>query len=117
MKKFFGDIKECFKMSLKVYGIGFTVGLIIGLIVSLVYRRFDIRLIFQWGIRFGIYVACFGLFIAAISFTKKEHMRPLNYQKRWETYFERFNLAHVVFFISVFCLLYSVILESIIFFL
>lgn len=122
MKDTINDIKECFKISFKVFFISFIVGIIIGIIAGLVKNNFNVlflpNLIFiaEWGSRLVTYAACFGLFIAAVSFIKKDLMRPLDYQKQWRTYFIKFNLAHVVFFVALFCLLYSLILTSILFY-
>lgn len=116
MEGFFNDLRECFKISLKVFFISFVIGIVIGVISACIKKNFNIVLILEWGSRFVTYASCFGLFISAISFTKKDLMRPLNYNRQWKTYFSKFNLAHVIFFSCVFCLIYSIIIGTILFY-
>ncbi|WP_138203501.1 hypothetical protein [Haloimpatiens lingqiaonensis] len=116
MNNFFVDIKECVKISIKIILISFLLGLLVGLIGSAIKGAFDAVYILEWGGRVITYAACFGLFMAAVSFTKKDLMRPLNYEKQWKTYFIRLNLAQVIFFVSIFTLIISLAVNSILFY-
>lgn len=103
MKYYLEDILYSFKLSLYYFTIPFVLGLIIGLIAY----GFNLTQILLWGCRLSEIVAAFGLALAAICFIKRDLMRPLNYQKLWETYFRRLNLAQVIFFISLFVAIIS----------
>lgn len=98
MKNIMEDILYCLKLSLYYFAVPFIVGMLVGLIL----HGFNITEILLWGCRVSEIAAAFGLALAGISFIKKDLMRPLNYQKSWETYFLKLNLAQVIFFISVF---------------
>ncbi|WP_035292357.1 hypothetical protein [Clostridium sp. KNHs214] len=117
MNNFWSDIRECLKISIKILLISFLIGILIGLIGSVIKGSFNILYIAEWGGRFVTYASCFGLFMSAVSFTKKDLMRPLNYEKQWKTYFLKFNLAQAIFFVSIFCLTFSLIINSVLFYL
>ncbi|MFD3155725.1 hypothetical protein ACFIJ5_02510 [Haloimpatiens sp. FM7330] len=117
MNCFIQDLKICFKMSLKIFLGTFVVGIIIGAIISAIYKSFGGAEIIRWGARIGVYASCFGLFISAISFSKKSLMRPLDYyEDEWKIYFTKLNLAQVIFFISLFCLICSAVIDVIVFY-
>jgi hypothetical protein len=98
MKKILEDVLYCMKLSLYYFAAPFIIGMLIGVIVS----GFNITEILLWGCRITEIFAALGLGVAAISFIKRSLMRPLAYQKTWETYFHRLNLAQVIFLISFF---------------
>jgi hypothetical protein len=98
MKNILEDVLYCLKLSLYFFAVPFIIGIIIGVILN----GFNITEALLWGCRLTEIVAAFGLALAGISFVKKDLMRPLDYQKIWETYFNRLNLAQVIFIISIF---------------
>jgi hypothetical protein len=98
MKNILEDVLYCLKLSLYFFAVPFIVGIIIGVILN----GFNITEALLWGCRLTEIVAAFGLALAGISFVKKDLMRPLDYQKTWDTYFNRLNLAQVIFLISIF---------------
>jgi hypothetical protein len=107
MKYYLEDILYSFKLSLYSFAVPFVLGLIIGLIVY----GFNFTQVLLWGCRLAEIVAAFGLALAAISFIKRDLMRPLNYQRQWDTYFRKLNLAQVIFFISLFVAIISYTIE------
>lgn len=107
MKYFMDDVLYCLKLSLYFFAAFFALGLIIGLII----HGFNLREVLFWGCRVSEIAASFGLALSAISFTKKDLMRPLNYQKQWEMYFTKLNLAHAIFFVSLFTLIFAFIVD------
>jgi hypothetical protein len=107
MKNILQDIAYCLKLSLYFFAVPFILGIIIGLIT----QGFNITEVLLWGCRLTQIVAAFGLALAGISFVKKDLMRPLDYQKTWETYFNRLNLAQVIFIISIFVAVFAYTIE------
>lgn len=107
MKEYIEDILYALKLSLYYFGGSFLIGSIIGIIV----QGFDFKEIVIWGCRASEILSVFGLSISAISFIKKDLMRPLNYQRQWETYFYKLNLSHVIFLISFFVMIFSFTIE------
>ncbi len=107
IKDFIKDLLYCLKLSVGVFFIPFILGAIAGMIM----HGPNIKEILSWGSRFVQWVSAMGLGIAGIAFIKPKFMRPLNYQDVWETYFKKFNLAHVLFFISIFIAIYSYVIE------
>lgn len=103
MKNILEDISYCLKLSLYFFAVPFILGMLIGLIK----HGFNIMEILLWGCRLTEVFAAFGLALAGISFVKKDLMRPLDYEKTWKTYFYSFNLAQVIFLISVFVAAYA----------
>jgi Na+/H+ antiporter NhaD/arsenite permease-like protein len=92
----------------------FVIPFILGIFIGVLAQGGNLREILLWGCRLVQLIGAFGLALSAISFTKQSLMRPLNYQKEWETYFHKFNLAFVIFFISLFISVYSYTVEAII---
>lgn len=115
MNKIIHDLIKCIKYSLICAVILIIAGIIIGAIKSVISWSFSFTYIAEWGWKMGIYGSCFGLSISALSFVSKNTLRPLNYKEEWEEYFKKFNLPHVIFFISLFCLLYMIIIDWLIF--
>lgn len=107
MKKILGDVLYCLKLSLYFFAVPFLLGMLIGVIAS----GFNIMEILLWGCRATEIFAALGLGVAAISFVKRSLMRPLTYQKTWETYFHRLNLAQVIFLISLFVSVFAYIID------
>lgn len=107
MNSFIKDLLYCFKLSVGIFFIPFILGIIIGLTL----HGFNLKEILLWGSRFTQWVSALGLGISGIAFIKPKYMRPLNYQEVWETYFNKLNLIHVIFFISICIALYSYIIE------
>lgn len=107
MKYYLEDILYSLKLSLYYFTAPFILGSIIGLIAY----GFNLIQILLWGCRITEIVAAFGLALAAIAFVKRDLMRPLNYQKQWETYFYKLNLAQVIFFISLFVAIISYVID------
>ena len=107
MKYYIEDILYSFKLSLYFFAGTFVLGIILGLIL----HGFNWTQVILLGCKFAEIVATFGLALSAISFVKRDLMRPLNYQKQWETYFSKLNLSHVIFFISTFIIVLSFAIE------
>lgn len=103
MKNILEDVLYCLKLSLYFFAVPFVIGIIIGLIL----HGFNLNEVLLWGCRISEIVAAFGLALAGISFVKKDLMRPLNYQKQWETYFHKLNVAQVIFLIAIFVAAFS----------
>jgi hypothetical protein len=103
MKNILEDVSYCLKLSLYFFAVPFILGMIIGLIS----HGFNITEILLMGCRVTEIFAAFGLALAGISFMKKDLMRPLDYQKKWEMYFYRLNLAQVIFIISIFVAVFA----------
>lgn len=107
MKQYIEDILYALKLSIYYFIGSFIFGIIIGLILY----GFDFINVMLWGCRLSQILSVFGLSISAISFVKWDLMRPLNYQKTWETYFHKLNLSHVIFIISISILAFSFIVD------
>lgn len=110
MKGYLEDILYCFKLSLYFFIISFVIGGIVGFIL----HGMDMRQVVTWACRMVQILGTLGLAIAGMSFLKSDLMRPLNYQKEWETYFKKFNLSFVILIISIFIIIISFIIEGII---
>lgn len=107
MKKFLDDVLYCLKLSLYFFGGSFILGIIIGLIL----HGFNFTEVAFWGCRMSEFLSVFGLALAAIAFVKKDLMRPLDEQEQWELYFRKLNLPQVIFFISVFVIIFAFIID------
>ncbi|MDF2880653.1 MAG: hypothetical protein K0R54_1210 [Clostridiaceae bacterium] len=107
IKDLIKDLLYCLKLSVGIFFIPFIIGMIVGVIL----HGLNIKEVLAWGSRIVQWASAFGLGIAGIAFIKPKYMRPLNYQDVWETYFRKFNLAHVIFFISIFTAIYSYIIQ------
>lgn len=110
MKEYVEDILYCLKLSIYFFIIPFAIGAIIGLILHGV----DKMQIIIWGCRVMQYLGCAGLALAGISFVKTDLMRPLNYQREWETYFKKLNLPFVILIISSVIIAIAFIIQDII---
>jgi hypothetical protein len=111
MKGILKDLFRCFKLSLKIFLIPLTLGAVVGLIASISRGEFYLQEIFGFVNRMTIRVSCFGLAISAIGLVKTRMMEPLNYEEQWAKYFSVLNLVGAIFFISLFMLIYSVIID------
>jgi flagellar biosynthesis protein FliQ len=111
MKGILKDIVRCLKLSLKIFLVPLVLGVVVGLIASIVRGEFYIQEIFSFVNRMTIRISCFGLAIAAIGMVKTRMMEPLNYEEKWAQYFSVLNLVGAIFFISLFMLIYSVIID------
>lgn len=107
MKAFLEDILYCIKLSFYFFIAPFVIGLIVGV----VQYPHNYKEIVIWGCRLVQMIGAFGLGLAAISFCKRELMRPLSYEDKWKLYFEKLNLAFVILFISLFMSIFSYIIE------
>lgn len=103
MKSFFEDALYCLKLALYIFVPAFILGIIIGYFLYGV----DPKLIVLSGVNVNYVVACAGLFLVVLSFTKEHLMRPLNYEQKWKMYFKCFNLSHVIFFIGLYILVFA----------
>ncbi|AWZ47637.1 hypothetical protein [Hathewaya limosa] len=111
------DFNSCFILSLKVSLIPIIIGIIVGIIVGLVKKDLTYLNVLYWVYAFATYISCLGLVICAIAFMSPKHMEKLNHQKQWERYFKVFGLIKVIGYTSTFILIYSLILDIIIFYL
>ncbi|GEM_PF-375953 len=110
----FEDIFTSFKISLKIYLIPLILGMISGLIYCLVKDLpISIYTLLRGTVNIGIWMSCFGLFIAAVAFMKPQYMEPLNYQNQWRNYYKFFNLIGSIASICFFMLSYSLIMDII----
>jgi hypothetical protein len=107
MKHYIEDLLYAMKLSVYYFAGSFLLGAIIGLIL----KGFNWTEVIIWGCRVSEILATFGLALSGISFIKRDLMRPLNYQRQWETYFRKFNLSHVIFLISVFIIVFAFTIE------
>ena len=110
MKEFIKDILYSIKIALLIF---LSLFLLAGIISFIVTKGNLINSIY-WGSRVAQYASFFGLFISAVSFTNQNSMRPLNYEREWKTYFGKFNLAFAIFFISLFILIFTIIIQDLI---
>lgn len=108
MKQFFEDILYSLKISIYIFLSCFILGLIIGFFTN----RTNYVEIIRWGTRFNEILGTVGMGIAAISFAKKDLMRPLDYEERWKLYFKKLNLAHVTLVVSLFMVIISFAIDS-----
>jgi hypothetical protein len=111
MKEILKDLLHCFILSLKIFLILVILGAIFGVISGLFKGNLNLEGVLGSVNRTAIRISCFGLAIAAIGFVKREMMEPLNYEGKWMEYFNKFNLVGVIFFISLFMLAYSTIID------
>ena len=109
------DLLRCFKLSLKIFLVPIILGVVVGLIYSLINGSFTFQEVIGFVNRMTIRISCFGLAIAAIGLVKRQMQEPLNYQEKWNEYFQTLNLVWVIFFISLFMLIYSLIIDFILF--
>lgn len=115
MKEILADLLRCFKLSLKIFLVPVILGAIIGLIIGLVQGNLNVEGVLRSINTTCIRISSFGLAIAGIGFIKPRMMEPLDYQDKWMEYFNRFNLVGVIFFISLFMLLYSTAIDMTLF--
>ncbi|WP_246582794.1 hypothetical protein [Clostridium mobile] len=108
MKDYIKDILYSIKIALFI----FLGGFILGGVITLMVTKGNIMSSIVWGARVSQYVSFIGLLISAISFTNENSMRPLNYDREWKTYFGKFNLSFAIFFISLFILILSIIVQD-----
>ncbi len=111
MKEILTDLLRCFKLSLKIFLIPLALGAIIGVITGLVRGNLQVEGVLRSVNTTAIRISCFGLAISGIGFIKRDMMEPLNYEEQWMEYFNRMNLVGVIFFISLFMLTYSIIID------
>lgn len=91
------DILYCLKLSMYFFIVAFILGLIVGVISS----PHELKVILGWGCRMVQILGMIGLLITAISSTKRDLLRPLNYDREWNLYFEKMNLNFVIFTIAI----------------
>lgn len=115
MKEILKDLLRCFKLSLKIFLIPVILGAVIGIIGGLVHGNLNLQGILKSVDTTSIRISCFGLAISGIGFIKRDMLEPLNYEEKWMEYFNRFNLVGVIFFISLFMLAYSTIIDLVLF--
>jgi hypothetical protein len=111
MKGILKDLFRCLKLSLKIFLIPLILGVVVGLIASIARGEFYLQEIFSFVNRMTIRISCFGLAISGIGLVKTRMMEPLNYEEKWAEYFSVLNLVGAIFFISLFMLIYSVIID------
>lgn len=109
MKQFFEDILYSLKISVYFFLPCFIIGILIGFFT----HGANYVEIILWGSRFTEIVGAFGMGVAAISFVKKDLMRPLDYEDRWKLYFKKLNIAHVILFVSLFMVIISYTIDTI----
>ncbi|WP_315118995.1 hypothetical protein [uncultured Clostridium sp.] len=108
MKDYIKDILY----SIKIASFIFLGGFILGGVITLMVTKGNVLNSILWGGRVAQYISFLGLFTAAISFTNENSMRPLNYDREWRTYYSKFNLTFAIFFISLFILIFSIIIQD-----
>lgn len=111
MKGILKDLFRCFKLSLKIFLIPLILGAVVALITSIYNGVFSLPEIFKIINRMIIRISCFGLAISGIGFIKTRMMEPLNYEEKWAEYFNVLNLIGAIFFISLFILIYGIIID------
>ena len=115
MKANLKDLLHCFRLSLKIFLVPIILGALIGLISGLWGGELNLQWVLASINRTAIRISCFGLAIAGIGFVKREMLEPLNYEEKWLEYFEKLNLVGVIFFVSLFMLVYSTIIDLVLF--
>ena len=115
MKEILKDLLHCFILSLKIFLIPIILGAVIGVIGGLVSGDLNLQGVLSSVNRTSIRISCFGLAIAGIGFVKREMLEPLNYEEKWMEYFNKLNLVGVIFFVSLFMLAYSTIIDLVLF--
>jgi hypothetical protein len=111
MRGILKDLLGCFKLSLKIFLIPLILGAVVGVIASLTKGQLYLQEVLGFVNRMTIRVSCLGLAISAIGLVKTRMMEPLNYEEKWAEYFSVLNLVGAIFFISLFMLIYSVIID------
>ncbi len=115
MRGILKDLWKCFKLSLKIFLVPIIFGVLVGVIGGLVSSNLSLQEVLGAVNRTAIRISCFGLAIAAIGFVKREMLEPLNYEEKWMEYYEKLNLVGVIFFVSLFMLAYSTIIDLVLF--
>jgi hypothetical protein len=115
VKEILEDLLRCFKLSLKIFLIPVILGAVIGVIGGLFKGNINLQDVLKSVDSTNIRISCFGLAISGIGFIKRDMMEPLNYEEKWMEYFNKFNLVGVIFFISLFMLVYSTIFDLVLF--
>lgn len=115
MKEILNDLLRCFILSLKIFLIPIILGVVFGVIGGLACGDLYLQGVLNSVNTTAIRVSCFGLAISAIGFVKREMLEPLNYEEKWMEYFNRLNLVGVIFFVSLFMLVYSTIIDLVLF--
>lgn len=117
VKGYMGDVFFCFKLSLKLAIIPIVLGAVISFTYLLIKGKAIEFLPILMGIRnIGIIFFCVGLFISALGFLQPTKLlRPLNYEKTWRKYLDKFGLVGTIFCTSSFLALYFLIYDIIIY--
>lgn len=108
MRDFIKDILYSIKLALLI----FLGAFILSGVITFAITKGNVLSSIIWGSRIAQYISFLGLFISALSFTNENSMRPLNYEREWKTYFGKFNLAFAIFFISLFILVFSILVQD-----
>lgn len=111
MKERVCDMFTCLKMSFGIYLIPVILGLIIGVIKGVDGAGYDKIIILNWIYTVGVSVSCIGLLISSVTFFKGGISIDVEYQKKWKTYFKKFNITTVVIWICIFMLIFSNVLD------
>jgi hypothetical protein len=115
MKEILKDLLRCFILSLKIFLVPIILGALIGVISGLVGGDLSLQGVLASVNRTCVRIACFGLAISGIGFIKREMLEPLYHEEKWMEYFYKFNLVGVIFFVSLFMLVYSTIIDLVLF--
>ncbi|GCD12513.1 hypothetical protein [Clostridium tagluense] len=115
MKGILKDLLHCFILSLKIFLVPIIMGALIGVISGLVNGDLNLQGVLASVDRTAIRISCFGLAISGIGFIKREMLEPLNYEEKWMEYYEKLNLVGVIFFVSLFMLVYSTVIDLVLF--
>ncbi|MCB2299421.1 hypothetical protein [Clostridium tagluense] len=115
MKEILKDLLHCFILSLKIFLVPIIMGALIGVISGLLNGDLNLQGVLASVDRTAIRISCFGLAISGIGFVKREMLEPLNYEEKWMEYYEKLNLVGVIFFVSLFMLVYSTVIDLVLF--
>lgn len=115
MRGILKDLLNCFKLSLKIFLVPIILGALVGVIGGLVGSDLNLEGVLGSVNRTAIRISCFGLAIAGIGFVKREMLEPLNYEEKWMEYYDKLNLVGVIFFVSLYMLAYSIIIDLVLF--
>jgi len=105
------DIFTCAKIATLIFIPIALIGSLVGIILGISKSALTVGYTLSWIFNIGVWIASFGLFIAAIAFVKPKHMRELNHQKEWRKHFYKMNLVGVIFTVCAIQYVYLAIID------
>ncbi len=111
MNEKFYDIFTCVKIASLIFIPIALIGALVGVILGISKSVLSVEYTLSWIFNIGVWIASFGLFIAAIAFVKPKHMRELDHQNEWRKHFYKMNLVGVIFTVCLVQYVYLTIID------